>query len=206
MIDEIGACVILALAIACPLENRASHEKCQRPRPECGKIRYAIFPGIPLRLFKNLLMFVLLPSLLSGCCMFGYEQDSHTEWVGGPLTDVAAVKAVCEREVEQAAERAEQKFSKMVAEECAEPKPFASIVFVNPSNGRKSAVSAEQARAWEEALCPEWKVSGKVSAENLSAYCQACQPSYMDKLACYQKNDLHMEEQKGIRCKSMRLF
>lgn len=161
-----------------------------------------------MRYLKLLLVFLVLPGLLSGCCIFGYEQETHSEWVGGPLTDVQAVKVLCEREVALAAAKAGEKFTRLVAEECAQAKPFSSIVFVNPGNGNKSAISAEQARSWSEDLCPDWKATGKVSAENLASYCHACQPSsmFMEKQACYQKNDLHLEQQKGIACKSMRLF
>lgn len=148
---------------------------------------------------------MLVPLVLSGCCVFGYQSTTNFVWESDFPGEAAQTLSMCEAEIEAAAEKRTSRFVRLAKEECSKEAPFASIAFVNASTGSRYERS-DIAAAYADALCLDVRANGKLSGELIDQYCSECSKSRFDLESCYKRAGLKRVERKGFECKSMRLF
>ena len=153
----------------------------------------------------RLFALMLLPFMLSGCCIFGYQSTTYSAWESDFPGNADQIQSSCEGEIRGAAEKRTSRFVQLAVSECAKEAPFSRIEFVNASTGARYT-RPDMAAGYAEALCPEVRASGKLSGELINQYCGECSTSRYDLENCYKRGGLKRVERTGFECAPMRLF
>ena len=151
----------------------------------------------------NWLLLALISFLLQGCCIWGYQETTETNWVNtiDPNETAHAIQ-ICKLEEKNKQALRTEEFIQLVRQECRKKSPFASVDFIDGLTNKPMDLASK----YEQALCPSILKNDSLTYSQVSGYCRSCYLSFWDEEQCYKASGLQLVKQTSYTCKSMRLF